>query len=474
MRREIVRVDQLSRAIGKKQILNNFKFSIYDNEIVALIGERFCGKSLVGQIIAGLTPADQGCFYLGGEPVKLNDSYTALQMGIHHIGTDPKLIGGLSIADNFFVMQPGSDSKQIITQKKNILFSNEVLQETGLDFHADDIISGLSTTDNYLIQMAKAIANKARLVVIDDIFVGLSNENQDRLMNYIIIMKQKGISVLLIESDFGRAFAAAERIVIMKYGENMGEYYRNLQGVFDNDKIQHILTKNISYENILKKPDGSADKILELKEVSSGQRLMEVSFNLNAGSILGIISNDSSKYSELVDILTGRKDISSGMVCLNGRPVQLYHTDVQKEQGIYGIGNESIDDLLCENLSVLDNFLLSVVPAKQNMKLRLSASYLEFIYYEFSDKIGIQKKDWKRSVRFLRYDQKLRLLLYRALASGAKVIILDGIFRGQDLFIRQYLYKFMKEYTDLNRSIIFKAETADDIYDIAHLIYRLN
>jgi len=473
MRREIIRVDNLCHSISKKQILNNFKLCVYDNEIVALIGERFCGKSLVGQVIAGLTQADEATFYIGSENVKIKDCHTALCLGIHHIGTDTKLIEELSIADNFFVLTPDGNSKQAINRKKNNLFTNEVLQETGLTFSSKDIVSGLSTADKYIVQMAKAIANKACLVIIDDIFGGLSTESQNRLLDYIKVLKQKNISVLLMESDFKRAFAVADRIVIMKYGENMREYYWNADGGFDTDKIQHILTENINYESIPKKSGENADKLLELKAVSTAGRLAGISFDLSEGDILGIISDDSNTYSELVGLLTGKKNVSGGMTYLNGQPVLLYNTDVQKEYGIYCIGNESIDDLLCENLSILDNFLLSVIPARKNVKLMLPTNYIDFIYYEFTDKIGIHKKDWKKSIRFLRYDQKLRLLLYRALASGAKIIILDRIFSGQDLFVRQYIYKFMKEYTSLNRSIIFKAETTDDIYNISRHIYRL-
>jgi ribose transport system ATP-binding protein len=461
----ILEIKGLSKAFPGVKALESVDFSVREGEVHALVGENGAGKSTLIKILSGAYPKDSGEVIFEGQSISTQNPHHAQQIGISTIYQEFNLAPHLSVTENILIGQLPLRGLQVDWAQAKIR-ATEILERLGVTMRMDEPVGNLPVAEKQLVEIAKALAHKSRLLIMDEPSAVLGERDMEKLYQVVRALKENGITTIYISHRLVEIFEIADRVTVLKDGRLVGT--RTVSEVTMPELVKMMIGREL--KDVYPKRKGSfGDVILEVDHLSRPGILEDISFKLRAGEIIGIAGMRGSGRTELARAIFGA-DPHVGTIALFGKKVNIrtpydairnhlaLATEDRKAQGLFLQGsmknNISISGL--KDISWAGFIIRSKV--ELGRVLRLIKTML----------IKTPGPDFP--VANMSGGNQQKVILARWLNIGARVLLLDEPTRGIDVGSKSEIYQLMAQLTDQGVGLIMISSELPEILGMSDRI----
>ena len=295
--------------------LDEVDFDLRAGEVHVLFGENGAGKSTLINIIAGTYPPDQGRFYFEGREVAHQSPYSARRAGISPVFQEFSLAPNLSVEENLFL---GREQVRLGVLDKTRMHAEacEMLADLGFDLDANAIVGELMRAQQQMVEIAKALLQDVKLLILDEPTSSLTERETTRLFELIDRLKRERVGILYVSHRMGEIKQVGDRLTVLRDGKKIGTV--EAAEVEETQLVEMMTgrTFDVLFPEIDHRP---AEVLLEVKNLTlASGRLDDVSFSVHAGEIVGVAGLVGCGKSELARAVYGLEDIAAGEIVLEG------------------------------------------------------------------------------------------------------------------------------------------------------------
>ncbi len=454
----------ISKHFDGTQALRNVDFSAASGEVHAISGENGAGKSTLVKILAGALTSNAGEVFLDGKPVELGSPLRARRLGIYGVYQEFSLIPHLTIAENILLGQmPTTRIPGVIDLKKAYRQADEILKSIG--FEGIDVrqrVRQLSVSHQQMVEIAKAVANKRRILILDEPSAVLSQEELRRLFVVIRKLKSEGTLVLYISHRLDEVFEIADRITVLKDGQLVGTV--RPQEFDQNQLIKMMVGRSLGEIFPTRYPAG-AEIALDVKNLSREGRFSDISFSLRRGEILGMFGLVGSGRTQVARCIFGADPFRHGQVLLDGKPIHPRSPREAVAAGIALLTEDRKRDGLVMICTLRDNASLASFHYLTRWGV-IDRSRQEKQVREKITELDVRPPLIDRLASHLSGGNQQKLVLAKWLMTRASVLILDEPTRGVDVATKVEIYRIINELAHSGKAILLISSELPEILGI--------
>lgn len=458
----LLQLSDIHKSYGAHRVLHGANFSIDPGEIVSLIGENGAGKSTLAKIIAGITQPDSGVIQWRGTPIQFPTPVDAINAGIGIVHQEISLIDTLSIAENISL---GREPHRwgLLDTKTMLQRAMEALKTLNCNLDAARLVSTLTSAQKQLVEIARAIAYDARLLIFDEPTSSLSDREGEMLLNLIRSLAAKGVSIVYVSHRLSEVQSISDRVVALRDGRNSGEAsHANL----DRENLISLIVGREINDLYGYAPRPQGESRLSLENFQATPRHAPVNLTVHAGEILGIAGLIGSGRSELLEAIAGITQPIAGTVTINGsarrflKPSQALQAGLalvpenRKEQGI--VSSFSISDSIALARAAYQGYL---TPRSREAEINEAIEKIQ--------SLGVRCSGPEQSVGTLSGGNQQKVVLGRCLASSPSILLLDEPTRGVDVGARRELYAILFSLAAQGMALIVVSSELEEVLGIS-------
>ena len=470
MKSEILRMEHISRHNSSLGKLNNFKLNIYKGEILGLVGLSSTGKTLISRILSGLETIDEGTIYFDEQEVNITSRSISRKLGIFCVHHEMRLVPQLSVADNIFVIKDNSFKKIILNEKAIVNQAKELLEEIKLDISPNALAGSLTIAQQHLVELTKAIAARAKLIVIDDITDSYTLRELEKLKETINWLKKQGVSFLFQSHKAEELLEITDRLVILREGKNVKTMYK---GEYNLQEIFGLLIGKELKEVYKRSKSATGVEVLRTEKLSSQYGIEDISFKIYKGEILGILDLENKSNIHLSEVLTGISPKSSGDIFFQGEKIEIKNFRSALKYGIGIIPQESIESSLFLNMNILDNMSFPILKKISNKFSLINNRMINFIKQEFTNQLDIDRNK-KMNIEALDVYTLQKVLLSKWILYNPKVLIYVNPCSKADIITRGIIFSLLDEASQKGISIIIISSNLAEVSSICDRVVVLS
>lgn len=427
--------------------LDRVDFSVERGEVHALLGENGAGKSTLIKILAGAVQRDEGEIWFDGKSYEQYSPNDAIQMGISVIYQEFNLVSKMSIEENVFF---GKEYHKGIFLDRNAMIkrTREVLKPLGANIDPREKVSNLNVAYQQLVEIAKAILNKAKLIVMDEPSAALCTRELEILFSLIRQFKKEGTSIIYISHRLEEVFEIADRVTVFRDGK-----YVDTKKVSqtNKDELIHMMVGRKLSGDYPKNDQMRKDVVLEVRGLTN-QKLHDISFKLHRNEILGITGLTGAGQTELVRAIFGA-DSCLGDIYVNGKKAGIHSPQDAIRYGISYLPEDRKQDGILLEMSVRFNMSIASLK-KYAIRGFVNPSKEKQAVNKYVDAIRIKTPSLEQKTKNLSGGNQQKAILGKWLACAADIIIFDEPTRGIDVGAKQEIYALMNKLVHEGKSII--------------------
>ncbi|MFP8966480.1 sugar ABC transporter ATP-binding protein [Pokkaliibacter sp. CJK22405] len=461
----ILSLRQIRKSYGPTEVLHGIDMEIFAGEAIALLGENGAGKSTLSGIIAGSKSPSSGDMTWLGENYSPSTPREAIDLGVGLIHQELRLLPHLSIAENVFVGRyPMKNGR--VDRARMEAEANEQIRRLGLTIPASRKVEGLSTANQQLIEIAKALTLKAKLLILDEPTAALGGAETELLFKQIHKLKSEGVGIIYISHRLEEIRQIADRIVVMRDGSKVREFPSADLPV--RTIVESMVGRSLE-QMFPPVPTPKESVVLEVKGLTSAEgRFNDVNFSVREGEIFGIAGLVGSGRTELVRAITGADPIACGQVLMHGEEITPKEPAEAIQRGIVLVPEDrKLQGLVLEH-SIADNISYSNIESVSK-----SGWINQKRIREFADssirKFGV-KGIGEQNADEMSGGNQQKVVIAKWLARNPKVVVLDEPTRGIDVGARSSIYEIIHGLADHGVSVIVVSSDLEEVLGVSNRI----
>ena len=446
----IAALSGVSKVFGGTTAVSGVSIELRSGEVLALLGENGAGKSTCVKLLAGVHRPDLGSVLLDGKPQHFLSPLSAQAAGIAVMHQHPGLFPDLSVAENLFIGQPGSHAKLTIDYPRRRKEARRLLDLVGLKCDMDMPLSRLRTSEQQLIEIARALSLDARVLIMDEPTAALSQREVERLFSVVNDLREHGVAMMFVGHRMEEIFRVADRISVLRDGELAGTERAD---VLTHDRaVQLMIGRPLS--GLYPEHDARrGDVTISVRDLEREGAFSGVSFDLHAGEVLGFGGLVGSGRSEIARVLFGVDRPSRGSITMAGEEVQFHSASDAMKHGIAYVSEDRLGQSLVMDFSIIDNASLPVLDrvtrlgmVSRKRELELANPHLERLRLRFGS--------YDQPVNTLSGGNQQKVALSKWLATKPRVLILDEPTQGIDVQTKADVHQMIADLASQGLSII--------------------
>jgi ribose transport system ATP-binding protein len=432
--------------------LKGIDLDLYEGEVHVLVGANGAGKSTLVKILAGVYQPDAGEIILDGKPVTMKNPEVALALGVSIVYQNFNLISKMDVGQNIFLTREPLKGKVIKRIDWDRIYSEteSILRRLNLNIDGRTKVKELSVADLQMIEIAKALSVKSRILVLDEPTSALSTQEINELFNRISMLRSEGVAILYISHRLEEIKQIADRVSVFRDGEKVGT------GTIKEMDLKKIIKMMIGreIENIYPwKSRPLGEEILAIEKLTSPGTFREISFTLRRGEILGITGLVGAKRTELAHAIFGALSIDSGRVLVEGRVVHMRSPGKAIDVGI-GLLPEDKEKYGLFSIKSVANNITSAGLKFLKKPLGLDLIQEKQLAEEYVDRLHIQTPSLNTQIKSLSGGNQQKVMLAKSLFTNSRILIFDEPTKGIDVGAKEEVYNLMAELANEGKAII--------------------
>jgi ribose transport system ATP-binding protein len=467
-----VAMASISKAFGGVQALHDVDLSAEFGEIHALMGENGAGKSTILKILRGVHAPDGGTITIAGRPLAEHTPEAARRLGVAMIFQEMSLIPSLTVAQNVFLTRETLTGLGLIDDAEAERRTRALFDLLGVDIDPRRMLGRLSTGQRQLTEIAKALSQNARVLVLDEPTSALSAAETDVLFAFLRRIRNEGVCVIYVSHRMEEVFAIADRVTVLRDGRHVAT--APVADLSMDQLVQHIVGRRVgAFAWREHRVDRGAAPLLEVEGLSGQAKPSSVSFVLHAGEILGIAGLLGSGRSELARALCGIDPIRSGRIRLRGRQIAVTSPRAAIAHGIAMIPEDRVRQGLVLQHDIGSNVRLTVLDRLCTggfVDDRKGRSLVDGLM----GRLRIKAASQDIRVQNLSGGNQQKVVLSKWLAASPEVLVLDEPTAGVDIGSKVEIVELIRAMADEGKGIIFISSELPELLAVSDRILILS
>ena len=430
--------------------LDDVSFKVKKGEIHALVGENGAGKSTLMKVLNGVHQADHGEILLDGEVVTIKGTTDAEKKGIGLVFQECNLINPLTVSENMFLNKLQQGKKGFIKWKELNKITQDFLDKFKFRFKATEKIEDLSASQKQMVEIAKVLYKKPRILVMDEPTSSLTVGETEHLFSIMKELKAEGITIIYISHKMDEIFSMCDTATVLRDGQVIET--RATRDFTRDEIVERMVGRSVDVDYPRRNTE-LGEVVLKLDNVSREGIVENISFELHKGEILGLAGLVGSGRTEIAEAIFGAEKYDGGVIEVNGKKVVISSTADGKKNGI-GLLTEDRKETglilgydLIRNITVTNLDKIKTGPFLDAKKERAMAT-------ELAQELGVKTPSMMQIARNLSGGNQQKVVFAKWLFSDVDILILDEPTRGIDVGAKYEIYLLMNKLVEAGKSII--------------------
>jgi ABC-type sugar transport system ATPase subunit len=469
----------ISKSFGGVHALRDVSVVAYGGEVHAICGENGAGKSTLMKILAGAISEYDGRILIDGRPIRFDDPREAEDAGIRIIYQELNLVPQLSVAANIFLGRERTRGLGRLDDRSMEAEARRLFDRLGAAISPKSLVGSLRIGDQQMVEIAKALAFDAEVVIMDEPTSALSDAEVARLFRVIADLRDAGKVVLYISHKMNEVFTLSDRVTVLRDGRFVAASPRD--DTTPDQVVRWMVGREIAALHYEKHPIGE-DSVLEVEDLTlaspsgSGRPgLSGINFNVRAGEVLGVAGLLGAGRTELLEAIYGATESRpSGSIRLEGREVRFQHPDDAINAGIAMVTEDRKTLGLFDQMSVARNITIRHLSSLTMGPIPLVNPRAEArAVRDAIARLAIKTAGGDAPITSLSGGNQQKCILARWLLIEPKVLLLDEPTRGIDVGAKAEIYLLIRRLVAQGMAIIMTSSELPELLTVSDRILVL-
>ncbi|MDR0310201.1 MAG: sugar ABC transporter ATP-binding protein [Acidobacteriota bacterium] len=462
-RNVLLSMRNISKSFSGVTVVDNVNLELKAGEVLSLVGENGAGKSTLIKILSGAYKMDHGEICINGEKQAIHSPADAIKKGVTVIYQELNICGTLSIAENMYIGHiPTKFPFKMVDRAELKKRCSEIMTQLNLNYNPNTPIAKLSIAGKQIVEIAKALTHKTKVLVMDEPTAALNDQEVRLLFDIVRRVKSMGTGIIFISHRLDEIFEIADKVMIMRDGKSV--HFGKTGDIDKGGIIRHMVGREIVEER-LKTWKGTDEEVFRVENLST-KYVRDIGFNVCAGEIVGLFGLMGSGRTEIVKTIFGAHPKRSGDITVLGKPVHIKKPSDAKKAGIAYIPNDRKQEGLLLIKSVKDNISITVLRQilgslgiNKKTEIRLAEKWIQAL--------NIKAKSPYQEVHNLSGGNQQKIVMAKWFAAGPKVLILNEPTRGVDVGAKREIYNIILDLCKQGLAVLMVSSDLPEILSMA-------
>lgn len=467
MAESIIRTEGISKEFSGVYVLKDISVEIKKGEVFGIIGENGAGKSTFIKILNGTFTPSEGQIFFEGRPVYIKDTSISKRLGIATIPQEVNLINTLKVYENVFLGSELRGRFSLVNKREMIRKVSELFEMLEAEIDPREEIANLSIAQKRMVEIARAILQNPKVLIMDEPTESLTFHEIDVLFNLIRKLKGMGTTIIYISHRLKEIKSICDRVMILRDGELIS--VNEITELDENEMARRMVGREL---NMIFPPKviPKEEIVLRVEGLSIKGLLHNITFDLKKGEILGFSGLIGSGRTELAEAIIGIRKIDQGKIFINGKECRI---NSPEDAVRYGIGYLSEDRQgigILRNFDLRGNITLTSLPSYCNyLGIIDSRREIEKVTY-YKDIFKIRTHSIYTRLEFLSGGNQQKVSLAKTLDPKPEILILDEPTRGIDVATKRDIYNLIHDLASSGLSCIFISSELEEIIGMSNRV----
>ncbi len=466
----ILSIKDVSKTFPGVKALDHVSFEIRRGAIHGICGENGAGKSTLMKIISGVYRRDSGDIVFDGTSFRMDITPKESQdLGISIIYQEFNLVNSLSIAENIYLGRLSGQKRKLVDWKDVNKRAAEMLDSIGYHMDVRTPVRELSVAQKQMIEIAKALSQNAKLIIMDEPSAALTNKDLKTFFDVIRGLKKKGMTIIYISHKLEELFELCDEVTVFRDGT-----------VIDTCPISELTKESIIAKMVGRSMDVEfpsrtshiGEEILRVENLSVKDKVKNVSFSLHRGEILGIMGLVGAGRTELVRAIFGADKHDSGKIYINGKEVSIASPKNAIDNKMILLTEDRRDQGLFLQYTISSNIVAAAIHKTADGVFVVNGREEEAAD-KYVDELGIKTPGIEQKALHLSGGNQQKVVVAKSLYAEPDILIMDEPTRGIDVGAKYEIYLIMNRLVAEGKSIIFISSETPEVLGMSDRIIVL-
>ncbi len=457
---ELARLTAITKSFGGVRALRGVDFDLRPGEVHALIGENGAGKSTLMRVLGGEMAATTGEIRIDGESVDFRNPRAARARGIAIIHQELALAPDLSVAENIFL----GDLSRVISWGALRSRAKALIDTLGFEIDPGRRVGSLAVAHQQVVEIAKALSRKLKIIVFDEPTAVLSTQDAERLHAVIAKLRADGVGVIYISHRLEEVLRVADRVTVMKDGQVVAA--KAAKDLTIDEAIRMMVGRPMATLFPEKNPRSIGEVRLDVRHLCAGRLVRDVSFSVRAGEIVGLGGLVGAGRTEVARVIFGADRLESGAIVLDGRETRVRTPKDAVEAGVCLVPEDRKLHGVVLDAPIRVNATMARLSAVVNRLGFLKTALERRIVDELGATLKLKAANIEAPVSSLSGGNQQKVVLTKWFHAGGDVIILDEPTRGVDVGAKSEIYGIVLRLAERGKAVLIISSEHQELFGL--------
>jgi ribose transport system ATP-binding protein len=446
----LLQLDGITKRFGGTHALSNVQFDLRAGEVHALMGENGAGKSTLMKILAGNISRDAGRIRLDGSEIEIRSPHEAVAHGIAIIHQELNTVPAMTVAENLALGREPATRLKSLDRRAMIAQAREKLARVGTRIDPRRELGTLSIGMQQMVEIARAVSENARILVLDEPTAALSRSETLHLFSIINEMRAAGVGLVYISHRMEEVWELADRVTVFRDGTHVGTREKN--EILPQDVVKMMVGRNVEdlYHHDRHKP---GEVMLDVQGLTDGAGIGPVSFNVRSGEVVALAGLIGAGRTETARMIFGADRARGGTVTVKGKTVNASSPTKGISSGIAMVPEDRKNQALFLSHTVEDNIAVSSLGSHVNAGV-LKRGRIRAAVKAYMARLHLRQNALRLPASALSGGNQQKVVLARWLMRQSDVLILDEPTRGVDIGAKSEIYEVVNDLAKAGKAIL--------------------
>jgi ribose transport system ATP-binding protein len=461
---ELARLTAIAKSFGGVHALRGVDFDVQSGEVHALIGENGAGKSTLMRVLGGEMPPSSGELRIDGKSTELHGPRAARAHGIAIIHQELALAPDLSVAENIFL----GELSGVISWSALRRRAGELIASLGFDIDPTRRVSSLAVAHQQVVEIAKALSRKVKIIVFDEPTAVLSAQDAERLHEIIARLRAEGVGIVYISHRLEEILSISDRVTVMKDGQVVAT--KPAAELTIDAMIRMMVGRPMAALFPEKGPRTIGEERLAVRDLQAGRLVRGVTFSVRGGEIVGLGGLVGSGRTEVARVIFGADALESGAIFLDGKEAKVRSPKNAVKAGICLVPEDRKGQGVVLDAAIRINATMARLSAVVNRFGFVRQALERKLVGDLASSLKLKASRIDAPVSTLSGGNQQKVVLAKWFHAGGNVIILDEPTRGVDVGAKSEIYGIVLKLAEAGKAVLVISSEHQELFGLCDRI----